>query len=125
MSDWTIQIPFRSRSDSLSDVANARLLPGTDEDRETVLNLVLQARLDGLATAGDLLNRLDAMAPGQRRQLLDRARAEAGLESTGEADARKQREVHAPPGNPGCKCAMPMAARSSRPPTTASSRRWT
>jgi hypothetical protein len=44
--------------------------------------LVIRARLDGLATtAGELLDALQAMAPAARRQLLDQARDAVGLES--------------------------------------------
>lgn len=78
---WQIQIPFRERSDSLSDVAEAaRELP-TDESR-VVRRLVLDTILGGQATtAGELLDKLEKASPEQRRKMLDRAREGAGLKS--------------------------------------------
>jgi len=87
---WQIQIPFADRTESLVDVAaHARTLE-TDESRATVRQLVLDARLEGDRTAGDLLDRLAAMEPVERRQMLDIARVECGLEPTAEVDARER-----------------------------------
>lgn len=87
MSDWQIRIPYRSRSDSLTDVVEAaRELP-TDEDRDVVRQLVLGEIVGGSATtAGDLLDQLEAATPELRRRLLDDARVKSGLPSTGDVE---------------------------------------
>jgi hypothetical protein len=76
---WSISIPFRSRSDSLPAVADAaRALPEGD-DRAVARQIVLGGMRSGVATAGDLLDELDAMSPTERRALLDQARSDVGL----------------------------------------------
>ena len=82
---WQIQIPHRSRSDSLTDVAEAsRELP-TDEERAVVRQLVLGEIVGGSATTvGDLHERIEKAAPEQRREMLDDARVKAGLPTTGD-----------------------------------------
>ncbi len=86
---WQIFVPFRRRDESLTAVAgHVRELPGQDEDRAAARQLVLAARLDGLATAGQLIDHLEALTPTERREMLDAARAEQGLEPTGMVDAR-------------------------------------
>ena len=95
MSD-VIRVPFRDRADSLADVAdNARALPA-GEDRAVVRGLVLNGATDGLATAGDLLDRIEAATPAERRVMLDGARTRAGLPSLAEIDAQRARRVRAP-----------------------------
>ena len=94
MSD-VIRVPFRDRADSLADVAdNARALPA-GEDRAVVRGLVLNGATDGLATAGDLLDRIEAATPAERRVMLDGARTRAGLPSLAEIDAQRARRVRA------------------------------
>lgn len=89
MSDWAIQIPFRSRSDSLADVAEAaRALPA-GEERDIARQLALGALIDGTAaSASGLLDHIEKLGPAQRRLLLDQARVAAGLEPTATVDAR-------------------------------------
>jgi hypothetical protein len=61
VSDWTIRVPHRTREDSLVDVAGlARTLP---DDRAVARQLAINARLDGLRTAGELIDRLDGLEP--------------------------------------------------------------
>jgi hypothetical protein len=87
---WTIQIPHRSRDESLTAVGgHVRVLPG--DDREVARQVVLGAYADGLATAGDLLDRLRTMTAAERRATLDKARGELGLESTDVIDTRRSR----------------------------------
>lgn len=69
--------------------------------------LVLDGARDGLATAGDLLDRIEAATPPEPRVMLDGARARKGLPSLAEVDAQRPRRVHASmiPGTPardGC-----------------------
>jgi hypothetical protein len=92
----TIRVPFRDRGDTLADVADhARALPA-GEDRAVVRGLVLNGATAGLATAGDLLDRIEAATPAERRVMLDGARARAGLPSLAEIDAQRARHVRAP-----------------------------
>jgi hypothetical protein len=96
MSDDTIRVPFRGRSDSLADVADAaRALPA-GEDRAVVRGLVLEAAESGMASAGDMLDALERMAPDGRRRLLDRARERADVPTTTEAAQAAARKVRAP-----------------------------
>src|SRR5215218_10446999 len=84
---WEIRIPFADRSESLVDViGHMGDLPV--EDRDVVREIVVSARLDGMHTAGELLDRLEAMEPHERRELLDAARGAVGLEPTSTVDAR-------------------------------------
>jgi hypothetical protein len=86
MSDWRIQIPFRSRSDPLTGVADAaRELP-TDE-RAVVRQLVVDEITGGSATTvGELLDKIEKASPAVRRKMLDQARAGAGLPTTGKVE---------------------------------------
>ena len=96
MSGDMIRVPFRSRDDSLADVADAaRALPA-GEDRAVVRGLVLQAAESGMATAGDMLDALTGMSPEARRRLLDRAREHADVPTTAEVKAKAARKVSAP-----------------------------
>lgn len=91
-----IRIPFRSRDDSLADVANAaRALPA-GEDRAVVRGLVLEAAESGMSTAGHVLDALEGMAPDARRRLLDRARERADVPTTAEVAEARARKVRAP-----------------------------
>jgi hypothetical protein len=92
MSDWEIRIPYRTRSDSLVDVATEARAPDPD-DREVVRQLVLDAAGAGMRKVGELLDDLEHFSPAERRVLLDQARRRAGLATTGEAeeDARFER----------------------------------
>jgi hypothetical protein len=96
MSD-VIRVPYADRSDSLADVAgHARALPA-GEDRATVRGLVLEAAESGMASAGDMLDALEGMAPDARRRLLDRARERADVPTTAEVAAAAARKVRRPP----------------------------
>jgi HNH endonuclease len=81
---WQIRIPFRDRdepldADALTDLPAA--LEG--EDRDVTRELMVQARLEGARTVGDVLDRVEAVGPRGRRQLLDEARTALGLPTTG------------------------------------------
>ena len=71
--------------------ALVRHVPGQDEDRSALRQLVIQAQIDGVAaSAGELIDHIDALTPAERRAMLDAARAELGLESTEMVDARER-----------------------------------
>ena len=92
---WSISIPHRSRRDSLVDVAAlVRHVPGQDEDRNALRQLVIQAQVDGVASsAGELIDHIGALEPAERRAMLDNARRECGLPSTAEAEERQRFEA--------------------------------
>jgi hypothetical protein len=91
-----IRIPYRSRDDSLADVADAaRALPAGAQ-RAVVRGLVLEAAESGMSTAGDMLEALGRMTPDARRRLLDRAREHADVPTTAEVSAAAARKVRAP-----------------------------
>jgi hypothetical protein len=72
-----ISIPFRSPDEPLIDTASAcRRLPPAE--RASMRELVLNARVAGLKTAGKLLDLLGRMSTAERRTTLDHARASAG-----------------------------------------------
>jgi hypothetical protein len=81
-------LPHRGRDESLVVVASHCRHLG--DDAATMRNVVFAAMRDGDDTAGQLLDRLEGMTPAQRRDLLDQARAEAGLPQSAEID-RQQR----------------------------------
>ena len=93
MSDWQIKIPYRSRDDSLIDLAsNARALE-SDEDRAVVRQLALAAhlaasQLKAPSNVGFLLDTLDETPPGYMRKLLDACRVKAGLPTTAAVEAQ-------------------------------------
>jgi hypothetical protein len=93
---WTISIPHRRRSDPLSTVGElARHLP--PDERATAREIVTGGVGAGLATVGDLLDRLEAASAAERRVLLDRARSSAGLPSVAEADRAAAARFHVAP----------------------------
>jgi hypothetical protein len=90
---WSIHIPHRSPEDPLVDVAEAAHVLPTDEAR-VVRQLVLGELVDGSAkSAGELLDKLEAASPEERRKMLDAAREAAGLERTEDIDFREQHAV--------------------------------
>jgi hypothetical protein len=89
---YTISIPLRERSDSLSDVATATHGLSTDDARVT-RQPVLDALVGGWATtAGELLDRLEKASPAERRKMLDDARVKAGLPSATDVEFRERFE---------------------------------
>jgi hypothetical protein len=90
--NFTIQIPHRSRDESLVDVAGYTRVLG--QDGPAIRELVIAARLDGAAaSAGELIDHLDGLEPYERRQLLDKARASVGLPSTAEVEAAQPKPL--------------------------------
>jgi hypothetical protein len=86
---WALRIPYQHRDESLIDTASHCRTLGQDEAR-VVRELVLQAYMDGVAkSAGELLDHLEALAPGERRELLDAARKACGLPETAQVDAQR------------------------------------
>jgi hypothetical protein len=91
---WQINIPFRDRSAPLTDVAEAARALQNDEERAVVRQLVLGEITGGTATtAGELLDKLEAASPGERRQMLDAARVKARLPTTETVEARRKVEA--------------------------------
>lgn len=87
---WEIRLPYRHRDDSLSAVAEAAHELPTDESR-VVRQIVLGEIVGGSAkSVGEFLDKLEAMAPAERRELLDEARVKAGLESASDIEFAEQ-----------------------------------
>ncbi len=104
---WSLHVAHRRRDDSLVDVAGlARTLPPGPE-RDVARELAVQARLDGLATAGQLIDRLEHADGAQRRRLLDRAREAAGLEPLAELEQQERIAALRARPEPFTSCAIP------------------
>jgi len=93
MSEWQIQIPFRERSDSLTAVGELAGKLETDEDCAVARQLVISGLMAGLSTAGQLIDRVEALDKTGRRELLDAARRLAGLESIEVVEGRRRFEA--------------------------------
>jgi hypothetical protein len=92
---WQVHVPHHSRADNLLVVVPslANELPNP-EDRDTARWLAVGAYQDlGLRTAGQLLDHLENCTPDERRELLDKARREAGLPDTETVDAQRRYEA--------------------------------
>ncbi|MEK6251851.1 MAG: hypothetical protein AABM43_07890 [Actinomycetota bacterium] len=103
MSDWTLQIPHRSRSDSITAAMSAaHALP--PEERAVARNVLTELATEhGCRSAADALDMIEGASPEARRELLDRARVEAGLPTTEVADSQaeyeaRQKTIAAPTG---------------------------
>jgi hypothetical protein len=63
MTDWAISIPHKRPGESLVDVA-AHCAGLPSPEREVAREIVLQARLDGVATsAGELIDHVASLQP--------------------------------------------------------------
>jgi hypothetical protein len=89
---WSIQIPYQSRDQTIADA----LASGVDraiergEDRDVVSMLLLQA--SEFRNMGALIDHVESLDADGRRQLLDRARKDAGLEASEDIDSRENFE---------------------------------
>ena len=118
MTGWALNVPHRDRDEPLTAVAaHARHLDG--DDRAVARRIAIAAQLDGMQSAGELIDHLAELSPGERRGILDRARAEVGLPSTAEVEAAQPkplevRRVNGAGGFPACAAegcnAVPMRA---------------
>lgn len=105
MSRWTIRLPIRHRDQELVHVAtDARVLGG--EDTAVARAIALGAMVDGLRTAGELLDYLESIAADDRRRILDHARSVAGLEPIDEVEARERIAAAWSAGPAPPKCAI-------------------
>ena len=112
--NWALHVPHRDRDEPLTAVAaHARHLDG--DDRAVARRIAIAAQLDGMRSAGELIDHLAELSPGERRGILDRARAEVGLPSTAEVEAAQPkplevRRVNGASGFPECAAAECTAA---------------
>jgi hypothetical protein len=111
VTSWEIHVPYPARSDSLIDVASgARVLEG--EDQKVAHEVAIRAMVDdGLRTAGELIDRLEAAGPGERRAILERARTSADLAAVGEVDEDRRYEA----ANRAARAVTRSPYRSDRP----------
>jgi hypothetical protein len=104
VSRWRIQIPYCDRSSPLSVTAGLAHQHLTGDDLAVARQIEFMMLERGVRGTGELLDLLGAMEPSERRALLDRARAEAGLEPTADVDAREARRaplaIGPPPATP-------------------------
>jgi hypothetical protein len=92
VTEWAINIPHRSGSDSLLDVASdCRHLP--DGDGDISRQIILSARIAGMETVGELTDRLAELGADNRRVVLDAARVVVGLPTTKQVDDERRYEV--------------------------------
>jgi hypothetical protein len=85
---FMISVPHRSADESLVAVAGHTRVLG--QDGPVMRELVISARLDGVAaTAGQLIAHLDQLEPHERRAMLNTARKACGLPSVEEVEASR------------------------------------
>jgi hypothetical protein len=92
MSDWTADIPCRDKGEPLNLLSILEVCRELDDPTErNVASYLLEYASNelGANTFGDVLSILGQASPEACRQLLDRARAENGLESTCEVDSQR------------------------------------
>jgi hypothetical protein len=89
---WQIQIPFRHPEQPLAAVGELANHLESDEDCAVARQLVISGVMAGMSTAGELIERVEALDNAERRRLLDAARGCAGLDSTHTVEARHRFE---------------------------------
>jgi hypothetical protein len=100
---WSIPIPYQSRDQTITEAISANVERALDGEEREVAFQILFDPPPGLKTVGDLLNHIEKLGAEGRRRLLDKARAEAGLKSTGAVDAHEafEQNTAALPPSPG------------------------
>ncbi len=95
MSEWKINIPFRSRDETIREAIEGHVDSALEDPEESrvALQVIFDAGVDGHRTMGDLLDHVAGLDADGRRQLLDRARANRDLESTEDIDSRERFEA--------------------------------
>ena len=87
---WEIAVPYRSRDDAFDLLAideNCRDAIPDERERAVTRELLKELYLrSSFQTYADVIRALDRADASQRRRLLDHARKNVGLESTGEID---------------------------------------
>jgi hypothetical protein len=132
-----LKLPYRDRGqDLLSAIDDARELDG--EDREIACRLMTDAVLhEGKQTVGELLGDLERATREERRELVDRARSQAGLPSLASVEfeaEQRRREAAAGPQrdtegktHQGCHadgCSVLPISRTTGAPVAVRARRW-
>ena len=88
---WEIKVPFQSRDQTIPEAIKAHVdqsLEGEDRDIAFQLLLTTQAK-----TMGELIDQIESLDGEGRRHLLNRKRAELGLESTEDVEAHRRFET--------------------------------
>jgi hypothetical protein len=83
------------------------------DDRAVAREVLIEARMEGQATIGEVLDRIESMEPSDRRALVERARERAGLESLWALeweDDRRRRQAAAPPQRDAAGLAFQLCA---------------
>lgn len=87
------EIPFRSEDDHISTIGTEARHIDDPVQREVVRELVGWAATNGAETVGEMLERFEALAPTERREIVDRAREAAGQPSVGAVEAAEASQV--------------------------------
>jgi hypothetical protein len=94
---WTIEIPHRTRRDTIADLgSHARALASAD-DRAVIRQLALVAGECGMLQVGEVIDTVKDLDAGQRRVALDTLRRKAGLPAIAEVEharAIKEMSMH-------------------------------
>jgi hypothetical protein len=121
---WQLHIPHLHRDQTPAEAlaANADgVLEG--EDRRVAAQLLFDASVDPtVSTVGDLLDRIERADGGERREILDDTRRNAGLESATDTDAHRELRWSArwlAGDGSSSSAARPRSSRTSPRPATA------
>ena len=88
---WEIKIPFQSRDQTISEAIEAHVDQSLEgEDRAIVFQLFLTSEFK---TLGELIDHIESLDADGRRELLNKKRAELGLESVEDVEAHRRFEM--------------------------------
>ena len=94
-----VRIPYRDRSQPLDGEALSLpdALPDARE-RRIATQILCDAMATGMRTVGDVIRTFERASPDERRQIVDRARTAAGMETIGREEAGRafERRLAAP-----------------------------
>jgi hypothetical protein len=88
---WEIKVPFQDRSQTITEALEANVDQALEgEDRDIAFQLFLTT---DFKTLGELIDHVESLDADGRRQLLNKKRAELGLESVEDVDAHRRFET--------------------------------
>jgi hypothetical protein len=110
---WQFHVPYRSRDETPREAltGNAVAAIADPEERRVAAQILLDSVADpNVRTVGDLLDRVEAATPDQRRAMLDGARRRAGLATTGRIEAMEAFEAASSRSSAGARSEYPICA---------------
>lgn len=93
------RLPRYQDRDQPLDATALTELPRTIEDREEreiARQVLIDAKLDGAQTIGDVVSRFERASPPERREMVDRARESVGLPTLDDIEATERFEAIQP-----------------------------